>query len=97
MGNEAVVSVASLLLVVGDAAELQHPLVRALARLLGASVVAAGNAAAGATLVSLGAAAPAAALSLPALAMLRADPRAKRHSWLKIRSFLSLRRRADAA
>lgn len=81
------------LCLVADAAEAGSPLVRALARALDAQVAPADQGgSSGAVLVSLGAVAATAALSLPALAVLRADPQAKRRSWLKIRSFLSLRR-----
>lgn len=86
---------AVLLLLVESVAERDAPLLRALARTLGADVRTADQPRPdGAVLVSLGAAAPAAALTLPPLATLRAEPRAKQRSWLKIRSFLGLRRRA---
>lgn len=89
---------AGLRLVVANAGEAASPLAGALARALGAELLVAGeDPGAAATLVSVGQAATAAALSLPELAVLRADPRAKRHSWLKIRSFLSLRRQIDLA
>lgn len=48
----------------------------------------------GAVLVSLGDAAPDAALALPPLASLRSDARLKQRSWLKIRSFLRCQRSA---
>lgn len=87
-----------LRLVVADASEAASSLARALAKVLGAELIVAGeDAGAAATLVSVGQAATAAALSLPELAVLRADPRAKRRSWLKIRSFLSLRRHSHPA
>lgn len=86
---------AVLLLLVESVAERDAPLLRALARTLGADVRTADQPRPdGAVLVSLGAAAPTAALTLPPLATLRAEPRAKQRSWLKIRSFLGLRRRA---
>lgn len=85
----------ALVLLVETTAEREHPLVRAVARALGARVqTVAESRPVDAVLVSIGTAAPAAALTLPPVATLRAEARAKQRSWLKIRSFLGLRRRA---
>ncbi|MCU0756586.1 MAG: hypothetical protein MUE46_15945 [Xanthomonadales bacterium] len=93
LATRPVVPTGPLCLVVADSAEASSPLVRALARALAARVVRVDQGwAPDSVLVSLAAIAPTAALSLPTLAALRADPQAKRRSWLKMRSFLALRR-----
>lgn len=84
-----------LLLLVEEAAERNAPLVQALARALGAPVQLAGDPRpAGAALVVIGKPVPDAALTLPTLASLRADPRIKQRSWQEIRGFLRLRRQS---
>ena len=81
-------------MLVANSADAATRLARDLARALGAQLQPAeAERAAGAVLVSIGTAVPEAVLTLPALAILRSEPRAKQRSWLKIRSFLSLRRR----
>lgn len=85
-----------LLLLAADS-DRAAALTQALARVLGATLHPMdAPRPAGAVLVSLGDAAPDAALTLPPLASLRSDARLKQRSWLKIRSFLRLRRSARA-
>jgi hypothetical protein len=94
-GERSASATGPLLLLVEEAADRSAPLVQALARVLGAQVQSAGDPRPpGAALVVIGRPVPDAALTLPTLASLRADPRFKQRSWQEIRGFLRLRRQS---